>query len=148
MRIIACALVLLCAVSFVRAEDKTYSVVKTFPIGGEGGWDLVTVDPQSHRLYVVRSSHTQVIDSESGKVAVVDTKAMKLLTKYPVAPDSSPVGMAIDREHRRLYIGCRKPQKMIVMDADTGKVLGDAPIGAGVDATQFDSGDSFASCRD
>ena len=73
---------------------------------------------------------------------------MKLLTKYPVAPGGSPVGMAMDREHRRLFIGCRNPQKMIVMDADTGKVLADLPIGAGVDATKFDNGDAFASCRD
>jgi hypothetical protein len=33
------------------------------------------------------------------------------------------------------------------MSADDGKVLADLPIGAGVDATQFD-GDIFASCRD
>jgi hypothetical protein len=37
---------------------------------------------------------------------------------------------------------------MIVMDADTGKVLADFPIGAGVDATKFNNGDAFASCRD
>ena len=56
--------------------------------------------------------------------------------------------MAMDRENRRLYIGCRKPQKTIVMDADSGKILANLPIGAGVDATQFGSGDGFASCRD
>src|SRR6185312_12927542 len=37
--------------------------------------------------------------------------------------------------------------KVVVMDADTGKVTADFPIGAGVDATAFD-GDVFASCRD
>jgi hypothetical protein len=58
-----------------------------------------------------------------------------------------PVGMSIDREHRRLFIGCRNPKKMIVMSADDGKVLADLPIGAGVDATQFD-GSAFASCGD
>ena len=55
--------------------------------------------------------------------------------------------MAIDPVNRRLFVGCRKPQKLIVMSADDGKVLADLPIGAGVDATQFD-GDIFASCRD
>ena len=266
MRLLTCALALLCAVSFVHAEDRKYDIVKTFPVGGDGGWDYVTVDPPAHRVYVTRASHTQVIDSESGKlvadikdqkrshgvavvpdlnrgfisdgggaivifdlksnevlgkvesptdsdgiiydeaskkilcvcgsekklvslapdvdpkfgkldatidlggepeflaadgqgkayvnlestdeVAVVDTKAMKVLTKYPVKPGGAPVGMSLDREHGRLFIGCRKPQKMIVMDAASGKVIADLPIGAGVDATKFDSGDAFASCRD
>jgi hypothetical protein len=84
---------------------------------------------------------------DKNEVAVVDTKTMTVVAKWPTSPGGSPVGMAIDREHRRLYIGCRKPQKMIVMSADDGKVLADLPIGAGVDATGFD-GDGFASCRD
>jgi hypothetical protein len=55
--------------------------------------------------------------------------------------------MAMDVARGRLFIGCRKPQKLIVMSADDGKVLADLPIGAGVDATKFD-GDAFASCGD
>ncbi len=84
---------------------------------------------------------------DKNEVAVVDTKTMTVVAKWPTSPGGSPVGMAMDREHRRLYIGCRKPQKMIVMSADDGKVLADLPIGAGVDAAGFD-GDGFASCRD
>jgi hypothetical protein len=80
-------------------------------------------------------------------VAVLDTKTMKVVARWPVAPGGSPVGMSMDREHRRLFIGCRKPQQLIVMSADDGKVLAALPIGAGVDATHF-GGDAFASCRD
>jgi len=35
-----------------------------------------------------------------------------------------------------------------VMSAEDGKVLASLPIGAGVDATQVDGGEAFASCRD
>ncbi len=84
---------------------------------------------------------------DKDRVAVVDTKTMKVINKWSVAPGGSPVGMSMDTVHRRLFIGCRKPQKLIVMDADSGKVLADLPIGAGVDATKFD-GDIFASCGD
>src|SRR5437762_1335713 len=80
-------------------------------------------------------------------VAVVDTKTMKVIAKWPTAPAGAPVGMSMDKERRRLFVGCRKPQKLIVMSADDGKVLADLPIGAGVDATKFD-GDAFASCGD
>lgn len=81
-------------------------------------------------------------------VAVVDTNAMKVVDKWPVAPGGAPVGMSMDGEHGRLFVGCRRPQKLIVMSAADGKVLADMPIGAGVDATQFDNGYIFASCRD
>src|ERR1700716_2252975 len=49
------------------AAARDWEVVKTFQIGGQGGWDYLTVDPQSHRLYVPRTTHTMVIDAESGK---------------------------------------------------------------------------------
>jgi hypothetical protein len=84
---------------------------------------------------------------DKNQVAVVDTKAMKVVDKWSTAPGGSPVGMSMDREHRRLFIGCRKPRMLIVMNADNGQVVANLPIGAGVDATQFD-GDAFASCRD
>jgi DNA-binding beta-propeller fold protein YncE len=80
-------------------------------------------------------------------VAVVDTKAMKLAGRWPTAPGGQPTAMAIDRPGGRLFIGCRKPQKMIVMSTADGAILADLPLGPGVDAAQFDS-DAFASARD
>jgi DNA-binding beta-propeller fold protein YncE len=50
------------------APAQTWNVTKTYPIGGEGAWDYLTVDAPSHRLYVPRTTHTQVIDEDSGKV--------------------------------------------------------------------------------
>jgi hypothetical protein len=54
----------------------------------------------------------------------------------------------LDAEKGRLFIGCRKPQKMIVMSTNGGKVLASLPIGAGVDATKIDQGEALASCFD
>jgi DNA-binding beta-propeller fold protein YncE len=85
---------------------------------------------------------------DKNMVAVVDTAAMKVIGKWPTSPGGAPVGMSIDREHRRLFIGCRNPQKLIVMNADDGSILADLPIGAGCDATHFDDGCALASCRD
>jgi hypothetical protein len=84
---------------------------------------------------------------DKNEVAVVDTKEMKVVNKWPVAPGGSPVGMAIDREHHRLFVGCRKPQKLVAMSTEDGHVIADLPIGVGCDATVFDV-DVFASCRD
>jgi DNA-binding beta-propeller fold protein YncE len=45
-----------------------WTVTNTMHIGGDGGWDYVTVDPATHRVFVTRSTHTQVIDPATGKV--------------------------------------------------------------------------------
>lgn len=254
------------ALSRCMFAQGNWEVEKTFHIGGEGGWDYITVDSDNHRLYVPRSTHTMVIDADSGKtiadipgqkhnhgvalvpeagrgfitdgsgsivifdlktnavlgtvkahpdadgiiydkasglvlavsgddgilmtlkpdadpktasidppidlggkpeflaadgagkvyvnledkdqVAVVDIKARKVLAHWPVAPGGSPVGLSIDTQKHRLFVGCRKPQKLIVMSTDDGKVLADLPISVGVDATKFDGYQAFASCRD
>jgi hypothetical protein len=44
-----------------------WAVEKTFHVGGDCGWDYVTPDAKMHRLYVPRSTHTMVIDADSGK---------------------------------------------------------------------------------
>jgi DNA-binding beta-propeller fold protein YncE len=85
---------------------------------------------------------------DKDEVAVVDIKARKVIARWPVAPGGAPVGMSIDTKKRRLFIGCRKPQKFIIMSTDDGKVLADLPIGESVDATKFHNAQAFASCRD
>ncbi|HEY4989018.1 MAG TPA: hypothetical protein VII09_04385, partial [Opitutaceae bacterium] len=84
---------------------------------------------------------------EMGQVAAVDLKTSKVIARWPTAPGGSPVGLAIDAEHHRLFVGCRSPNMMVVMSTDDGKVLASLPIGAGVDATSFD-GRAFASTGD
>jgi DNA-binding beta-propeller fold protein YncE len=85
---------------------------------------------------------------DKNNVAVVDLKSRKVIAHWPVAPGGAPVGLAIDTKHHRLIIGCRKPQKMVVMSTESGKVIADLPIGAGVDAAAIDSDKYFASAGD
>lgn len=264
----AIALMLVAGVVPLFGAHTNWAVKQTLHIGGEGGWDYVTVDSTTHKLYVTRSTHTMVIDAESGKVvgdipgqqrahgvaivpevgrgfisdgggsgavvifdlktnavlgripaqpdadgiiydrganlvlvvsgdggvlmtlkpdvdpkngksestidlggspeflaadafgkvyinlenkdqiAVVDLRARKVLAHWPVAPGGEPVGLALDKATGNLFVGCRKPQKLIVMSRKDGKVVADLPIGAGVDATKLDQGEAFASCGD
>ena len=90
--------------------------------------------------------YVNLVDKD--QVAVVDTKTMKVIRQVVHRPRRR-AGRHVDGLRRIIACscGCRKPQKLIVMSAEDGKVLADLPIGAGVDATQFD-GDAFASCRD
>ena len=56
----------LCSPSLFAA-DAGYHVVKKYKLGGEGGWDYLTLDPDSRHLYISRGTHVIVIDADSGK---------------------------------------------------------------------------------
>src|ERR1700731_2095900 len=62
-----------------------WAVVKTFQIGGPGSWDYLTVDPQTHRLYVPRSTHTMVIASDTGKT-IADIPGQKIAHGVAIVP--------------------------------------------------------------
>src|ERR1700736_5401456 len=88
-------------------------------------------------------------NEEKNDVAVIDTKTLTIKTRWPVASAGSPVAMDMDREHRRLFSSGRDPHFLIVMDADSGKVVQSLPISSGVDANVFDpeTGLVFVSTR-
>jgi len=71
-------------------------------------------------------------------VLKINSRDLKVEQRWPTAPCASPSSMAIDRDNRRLFLGCRS-KVMAVMDADTGKVITTLPIGDHVDATAFDT---------
>jgi outer membrane protein assembly factor BamB len=80
---------------------------------------------------------------DKNEVVAFDSKKLSVKARWPVAPGDEPSGMAMDREHRRLFIGCGN-KKMIVMDADSGKVISALPIGDGVDANGYDPATELA----
>lgn len=65
--------------------QTNWQVVEKFQIGGQGGWDYLTVDPLTHRLYVPRTTHTMVIDAESGKT-IADIPGQKNAHGVALAP--------------------------------------------------------------
>jgi DNA-binding beta-propeller fold protein YncE len=70
-------------------------------------------------------------------VLKINSKTLKVEQRWPTAPCASPSSLAMDRENRRLFIGCRS-KVMAVMNADSGQVITTLPIGDHVDATAFD----------
>jgi YVTN family beta-propeller protein len=51
-----------------EGEGSKYKIVKKLPLEGAGRWDYVTVDPESHRVYIARATHVSVLDSDTGTV--------------------------------------------------------------------------------
>jgi DNA-binding beta-propeller fold protein YncE len=73
---------------------------------------------------------------DEGLVLKIDAQKMTVEQRWKVC--EAPSSMAMDRENRRLFIGCRS-KVMAVMNADTGKVITTLPIGDHVDATAYDT---------
>ena len=74
-----------------------------------------------------------------GEVIAIDSRALKITARWPVAPAMQPVSIAMDRQHRRLFIGSRNPKILMMLDADNGRVVGPPlPIGGRVDTNIFD----------
>ena len=63
---------------------------------------------------------------------------------------SQPAPIAMDRNHRRLFVAGREPAMMVVMNADDGKVIQSCPISGGADAEVYDdkTGLIFVSTRE
>jgi len=115
-----------------RSSDTTAidaaagTVAGTIPLGGRP--EFATADGNG-RIFVNLE--------DKSEVAVLDSRNLTLKTHWALTPCEEPSGMALDKQHRRLFIGCRN-KMMAVMDADSGKVIATLPIGAGVDANIFD----------
>ncbi len=88
----------LCALSAPVAAQGTWAVEKTFHIGGDGGMDYVTLDAKNHRLYVPRSTHTMVIDADSGKT-LADIPGQKHNHGVAIVPEAGR-GFISDGERR------------------------------------------------
>jgi len=81
--------------------------------------------------------HVFVNLENEGELLRIDSPEMKVLNRWSVAPGKAPAGLAMDRTNQRLFIGCGN-RKLIVMDALSGKVIADLPLGDHVDATAYD----------
>jgi len=75
---------------------------------------------------------------EKAQTVHVDANELKVLHSWPLAPGKTATALAFDPNTRRLFAGCRGGQLMVVLDADSGKIVTTAPIGEHVDAAAFD----------
>src|SRR5262249_44276565 len=92
--------------------SATYSVSQLIKIGGPGGWDYLTVDPEHKLLYVPRASHTQVIDAVAGKV-VAD-----------IPGQTGNHGVALVPEVGRGFITDGRDASVFIFDIKSNQVLG------------------------
>ena len=123
----------------VTAVDaKTGEIVGSIPLSGK----LETGQADG-------AGHVYVNDEDNNKIVAIDSKTLKVLDTWSIAPCQEPAGLAIDVAHKRLFAGCHN-KLMAVVDYTNGKVVATVPIGERMDANRFDpaTGLAFASCGD
>lgn len=112
--------------SATAINAATGTVAGTVQLDGQP--EFVVADGKG-KLFINITDKDQIVEA--------DAETLKVLHRWPLAPGVGPSGLSMDRKNRRLFSACDN-QKMIVMNADTGKVVAALRTGAGTDASVFD----------
>ena len=108
------------------ATEPGYHVIKTYKLGGDGGWDYLTLDNASRRLYISRATHVLVIDADSGK-AVGDI------------PDTPGVhGIALAPDLGRGFVSNGREGTVTIFDIESLKRIAKVKAGDNPDAILYD----------
>lgn len=108
------------------ARTASYHLLKKMNVGGEGGWDYLTLDPQTRRLYLSRSDHVDIVDVDHG------TKVGQIANTPGVH------GIAIASRLGRGFTSNGREGTVTIFDLKSLKELGRVKVGEGPDAIIYD----------
>jgi YVTN family beta-propeller protein len=105
-----------------------YHLLKEIPVGGDGGWDYLTVDSASQRLYVSHGTKVVVIDIAKDIVAgeITNTPGVH--------------GIAVAPELNRGLVTCGRENKGALVDLKTLQIISKVDTGANPDGMIFEPG--------
>ncbi len=103
-----------------------YHVVKKTVVGGEGGWDYLTVDSKARRLYV----------SHNDRVVVLDADSVSVIGEVPKTEGIH--GIAIAQELGRGFTSNGRSSTVTIFDLKTLKVFKEVSAGKNPDAILYD----------
>jgi YVTN family beta-propeller protein len=112
--------------TFSFAADPGYHVINSYKLGGEGGWDYLTMDRSARRLYISRATHVIVIDADSGKPVgdISDTPGVH--------------GIALAPELGRGFVSNGREGTVSIFDIATLKPITKVKVGDNPDAILYD----------
>ena len=113
------------AVAIDAADGKVAGMI---PVAGKP--EFAAGDDQGH-VFVNIEDKSLLLE--------IDAQKLSVLHRWPLTGCKEPSGLAIDQKNRRLFSVCGN-KKMMVVNADTGKVVATVAIGDDPDAAGFDPG--------
>lgn len=118
--------VILSAGTMLAASAPGYKVIKTYKLGGDGGWDYLTLDNSGERLYISRATRVMVVDVNSGKQVgeIADTPGVH--------------GVALVPELGKGFTSNGRENTVSIFDLKTLKTLRKVNVGENPDAIVYD----------
>ena len=166
-----------CALALQAATEGPYKFLSEIPIGGEGGWDILTVDSPAHRLYLSHATKVVVVDlvknavageitdtpgvhgfvvapelqrgfSSNGKEAKVSVVDLKTLsTISKVDSGENPDALVYEPRRGEVYVFNHTGNSATVIDAKTAKVVSTIPLGGSPEFAAVDSAAGRVYCN-
>jgi hypothetical protein len=141
------------------ADDMVYDAKSKLLYVGHGGSDaanpaaVAVIDTASQTLLanLPVASHPEALEiddahdrifaniAEAAEVAVIDGASHTQIATWKLTRAKDNVPLAYDEEHQVLFVACRKPARLLVLDGNSGKELADLPADAGADDLFYDS---------
>ncbi|TAN12236.1 MAG: YncE family protein [Chitinophagaceae bacterium] len=134
------------------ADDVRYDSVqgKIYVGYGEGGIAIIDVNtkkqtgdiklpahPESFQLDIP-SGKIWVNIPEAGMIAVLDENKGKIIAEWRIHDPSEYFPMAYDNRDHRLFVGCRRPARLLVLDSESGKKLAELSCTSDADDMYYD----------
>jgi len=114
-------------IASAATDSSGLHLLKKIPLGGDAGWDYLTFDPGSQRLYISRATHVVVLDAASSKV----------VGDIPGTPGVH--GIALAPELGRGFTSDGRSGMVTIFDIKTLAVVGEVNAGQNPDAIVYDS---------
>jgi len=153
--------------AFADDTSGPYKIIKTQKIGGPGGMDYITVDPEARRLYVPRGDHMVAFDADTlaevgqipnvsgehgvaidpknghgfisgrGAITVFDTATIKQIASIPVG--GRPDGISFDPASQRVYVASHASPNLTIINAADNSIIGTVDsLGEGIEGCVSD----------
>ena len=142
-----------------KAAEGGYRILKTYDVGGEGGWDYLTVDTEGRRLFISHGTLVVVLDADTGKRVgeIADTQGVHGIALAPdldrgftsngragtatifelktlkiigsVQTGDNPDAIVYEPTTKRVFTMNGRSHDTTVIDAAAGKVVGKIELG-------------------
>src|SRR5207244_1426420 len=166
-----CLRLLLGVIAFWEATvvaQESYKFLNEIPIGGEGGWDILTIDSAASRLYLSHATKVVVVDlnknavvgeiadtpgvhgfvavpelqrgfSSNGKESKSSVVDLKTLKTFSkIDTGESPDAVVYEPLRGEVYIFNHKGNAATVINAKEAKAVATIPLGGGPDSAAVD----------
>lgn len=168
---------MLLGVTSAQASSQLYQLAAKFHVGGEGGWDYITYDGGSKRLFIAHSMEFEVVDASSGKktgsipadgahgVALVPAKNLGFSTngragtvtvfdlkslqpKRDIKVGENPDAIIYDHYSKRVVVMNGRSKNLMAIDPDTLKIVASVPLGGKLEFAAADHSHVYVNVED